>query len=412
MLNTRTNCIRTGVATALCVSISTMAGIASANPTGAEVRAGMAATEVKGNTLIVNAQNGTIIDWKSFGIDAGEATRINLESKAGRILNRVVGGAGSEINGTLQSNGTVFLINTNGIAVGNGAVIDTNGLVLSGLELSNDNFSSGNYSFSGGNGSVVNAGSIGGSKADGSVALLGATVTNSGSIRTSTGDVLLAAGQKIRLAGVGASNVYIELATADNKVVNSGSISAANLIAMLAPSVSNTGSASGAKVIIDDDGNVEITGGGNGDAGGGDGGGTDGSTGSGGNSDSPVIDDNPEDPVVREPLPDDQAERPDPNTFTPETPAGGGVPPVVIDPREPGTDQILIGTTDAPRVPSFIVDDGEMLASLFNENTLEIVRLQESLEAEGDSVQAPADESATRPNSSSGHSDDTPLLCN
>ena len=396
------NRTRVSLATTLCLSLCAMAGGASANPEGAQVIAGVANTEVKGNTLNVTASNGTIIDWKSFGIDADEATQITLDTATGRILNRVTGGTRSDINGQLSSNGTVFLINTNGIVVGNGALVDTNGLVLSGLELSNENFSSGNYAFSGGNGSVVNAGTIGGAKQDGSVALLGATVSNSGTIRTSTGDVLLAAGQKIKLASVGASNVYIELAGADNKVLNTGSIDAANLIAMLAPSVTNTGSANGAQIVIDDDGNVEITGGGTAEPG----------EGSGGDSDSPVVDDNPEDPVVREPLPDDQAQRPDPNdSFTPETPSGGGAPPVVVDPRDPQTDPVEL-ITDAPRLPSFVVDDGELLASLLEENTLEIVRLQESLESGEQEVHAAADDSATRPDPSPSRADDELLVCN
>lgn len=408
MLHKMSNRTRVTLASTLSLSLCAMAGVATANPEGAQVMAGVASSEVKGNTLNVTASNGAIIDWKSFGIDSGEATRITLDSAAGRILNRVTGGTRSDINGQLSSNGTVFLINTNGIVVGNGALVDTNGLVLSGLDLTNENFSSGNYAFSGGNGSVVNAGTIGGSKRDGSVALLGASVSNSGTIRTSSGDVLLAAGQKIKLASVGASNVYIELAGADNKVVNTGSIDAANLIAMLAPSVTNTGTTNGAQLVIDDDGNLEITGGG----------GTteepDGSTGegSGGNSDSPVVDDNPEDPVVREPLPDDQAQRPDPNdSFTPETPSGGGVPPVVVDPRDPESDPVVL-ITDTPQVPSYIVDDGELLASLLEENTLEIVRLQESLESEEQEIHAAADDSATRPDSSPSRTDDELLVCN
>jgi len=104
---------------AVCLSLIALSQVASANPDGAAVVAGTVKTDIKGNTLAVRASDGTIIDWKSFGIDAGEATVITLDSNSGRILNRVVGGSRSDINGALSSNGTVFLINTNGVAVGN-----------------------------------------------------------------------------------------------------------------------------------------------------------------------------------------------------------------------------------------------------------------------------------------------------
>jgi len=361
---------------AACLSLMALSQAATANPEGAAVVAGTATTEIKGNTLAISATNGTIIDWKSFGINADEATVINLQSNSGRILNRVVGGTRSDIDGVLRSNGMVFLINTNGVAVGNGAVVDTNGLVLSGLNLSNADFAAGNYQFTGGAGSISNAGTIGGGKYQGSIALIGSKVNNSGVISTNNGDVVLAAGQKIKLASIDASNVFIEVSAPENEVVNLGTLNASNVIAMLAPTVTPE---------IDDETSEPVVDGETVDQG----------------DDSPTTVDDPDTTVVEAPATGEPASRPDP-TGNPDNGQPGDVSDV--DPRtdtEDDTATPSIGDpilVDAPRLPSFIVDDGELLASLMQENTLEILRLQESLESEDGTIEPAAASSSAQSN--------------
>lgn len=93
---------------------------------------------------------GAIIDWDSFSIAGGEWVEFVQQDAASAILNRVTGADISQISGQLTSNGRVFLINPNGLVIGNGARIDTRHFIGSTLELDNQDFLDGDYSFSAG----------------------------------------------------------------------------------------------------------------------------------------------------------------------------------------------------------------------------------------------------------------------
>ncbi len=83
-----------------------------------------------------------VIDWSSFSIAGGETVNFNFANTLA-VLNRVTGSDMSELHGALNStgaNGSVFLVNPNGVLVGAGATINANNLVLSTLDVSNDNF--------------------------------------------------------------------------------------------------------------------------------------------------------------------------------------------------------------------------------------------------------------------------------
>ncbi len=73
---------------------------------------GSAGFATSGNTLTVTNTPGTIINWQGFSIGSNEVTRFAQQSASSAVLNRVVGNDPSNILGTLQSNGRVFLINT------------------------------------------------------------------------------------------------------------------------------------------------------------------------------------------------------------------------------------------------------------------------------------------------------------
>jgi len=252
--------------------------------------------------------------------------------------------------------------------------------------------------------------------------LIGSKVSNSGLITTNNGDVVLAAGQKIKLASIDASDVYIEVSAPENEVVNLGTLNASRVIAMLAPTVKNSGTANAATVTIDDDGDVVITdgepetpdvndgtsepnmGGGSVNQGSGDGAGP---------GDSPTNVDDPDTDVVEAPATGEPGTRPDP-TGNPDNSQPGEGPQ--IGPRE-GNDEPEIDTiieqpvlVEAPRLPSFIVDDGVLLASLMQENTLEILRLQESLES-GDDILAPSAEKSAKQSNPLKSKKSVPGLC-
>jgi filamentous hemagglutinin family protein len=119
------------VAVASCFSTT----IALANPVNPTVVSGGATFATAGSTLTVTNTPNTIVNWQQFGINNGETVRFIQQSSASSILNRVTGGDMSRILGTLQSNGKVFLVNPNGIVMGQGSVIDVAGLVASSLNM-------------------------------------------------------------------------------------------------------------------------------------------------------------------------------------------------------------------------------------------------------------------------------------
>lgn len=83
-----------------------------------------------------------VIDWSSFSIASGETVNFNFANSLA-VLNRVSGNSMSELHGALNStgaSGSIFLVNPNGVLVGSGATINANNVVLSTLDVSNENF--------------------------------------------------------------------------------------------------------------------------------------------------------------------------------------------------------------------------------------------------------------------------------
>jgi len=123
---------------------------AGANPEGPSVVSGQALmSNPSENVLQIVNTPGTVIDWNRFSVATGETTRFVQLNAASAVLNRVTESNSSSILGRLESNGRVFLVNPNGIVFGGSAVVDVAGLIASTLNISNENFSNGNYSFSG-----------------------------------------------------------------------------------------------------------------------------------------------------------------------------------------------------------------------------------------------------------------------
>ena len=109
----------------------------SANPTGGTVTAGTATigNPTGASTVITQGSNRAIIDWDSFSIGTGQITTFLQPSAASAILNRVMGSDPSTLLGQLKANGEVFLINPNGIVVGQGATINAAAFGASTLDV-------------------------------------------------------------------------------------------------------------------------------------------------------------------------------------------------------------------------------------------------------------------------------------
>ncbi len=202
-------------------------------PEGENVVNGQASFQEYLNGLNINvATEKAIIEWLNFCIAHGETVNFFQPSSSSITLNRVVGLDPSTIFGALTATGKIFLINPNGILFGASSRVDTAGLTASTLNISNEDFLAGRYSFYGQGGSVVNQGYI--SAPGGYVALLGSSVENSGVIEASLGTVALAAGEAITLNmdPLGLISVVVDQAVSKNidgkedAVKNAGTISA------------------------------------------------------------------------------------------------------------------------------------------------------------------------------------------
>ena len=121
---------------------------AGANPTGPQVAAGTASIQGLGtNNVKVTNSPGSIINWQSFSIGAGQTTQFVQQSASSAVLNRVVGADVSQIHGTLMSNGRVFLVNPSGMMFGAGSRVDTAAFVAA-TNMSNADFLGGNHGWS------------------------------------------------------------------------------------------------------------------------------------------------------------------------------------------------------------------------------------------------------------------------
>lgn len=167
-----------------------------ANPSGPTVAAGQANIAGLGTAQVTIHQQTqqAIINWNQFNIGPHELTRFIQPSSSSIALNRIFDVNPSQIFGRLEANGSVILLNPNGILFGPNAQVNVNGLIASSLNLSNEQFLAGQYLFQGqiGNGLIKNEGQIQGG-ANG-IYLLAPNVVNAGVITSPEGNVALGAG--------------------------------------------------------------------------------------------------------------------------------------------------------------------------------------------------------------------------
>lgn len=161
--------------------------------TGGQVVGGNATITqpVPGQTTINQSSDRAIINWQNFNIGQGQEVHFNQPSASSATLNQVVGNNGpTNIQGLLQANGRVFIVDPNGVVFGRGSSVNVGGLVASTMGLNNNDFMSGanRFGFAAGSmppgairvepGAEITAKSF--------VALLGSTVSNAGRITAGT----------------------------------------------------------------------------------------------------------------------------------------------------------------------------------------------------------------------------------
>lgn len=240
-------------AVCLAVALCFADPIAYATPTGAQVVNGQVGFNQQGGVLSITNSPGAIINWQNFSIGANEAVRFIQQSSASSVLNRVTGQDPSQILGTLQSNGRVFLINPNGILFGQNARIDVAGLVASTLNLSNPDFLSNRLNFTPTSQAknIDNWGRLN-AASGGQIYLIAPDINNSGVISSPQGEILLAAGKSVQLVDTGTPGLRVEITAPGNEAVNLGQIiSPSGRISMLGTLVSQKGIVSASSAVAE-----------------------------------------------------------------------------------------------------------------------------------------------------------------
>jgi filamentous hemagglutinin family protein len=175
-------------------------GIAVAAPTGGAVTSGTASIGVSGSTTTINQSTAkAIINWNDFSIASGETVNFVQPDANAIALNRVVTATPSSIQGALNANGQVFIVNPNGITFGSTAQVNVGGLVASTLDITDTNFNNGTYRFNGSSSAgITNQGAIGVANT-GTAALIAPSIQQAGSIISNDGTILLAAANNVTL---------------------------------------------------------------------------------------------------------------------------------------------------------------------------------------------------------------------
>ncbi|HIJ62626.1 MAG TPA: filamentous hemagglutinin N-terminal domain-containing protein, partial [Rhodospirillaceae bacterium] len=182
-----------------------------------------------GKLTVTETTRTAIINWQGFSVAAGEVVQFVQPSAGAGILNRVTGSSVSRIDGLVQANGRLMLLNPNGTIIGAGGGISAASLLLTSSALADADYLAGRYAFTGvpGQGNIVNHGRL--EAADGgSVVVSAPQVVNDGVIQARLGTVAVggAAGFTLDPTGDGLWTYQISEPAAAALVANAGTIAA------------------------------------------------------------------------------------------------------------------------------------------------------------------------------------------
>ena len=210
----------------------------AAGPSGGTVSAGSATiTQSAAQTTIKQTSDKAVVNWSNFSIGSGSTVRFVQPSASSIALNRVTGSQASVIQGALQANGQVWVLNPNGVLIAPGGQVTAGSFLATTRSLTDQQFMAGNYAFTEGGvpgASVLNQGSI--IVADGGYAVLaGEAVRNEGYIEANLGQVVLGGAKAFTLDLSGDNTLTfvvtapVDVTPTDGKAIvdNTGSIQAA-----------------------------------------------------------------------------------------------------------------------------------------------------------------------------------------
>jgi len=241
-----------------------------------------------GTTQGMTATDRAIGHFSDFDIIAGHTVTCTQPGPSANALFRVFSEDGTQIFGTFNANGGIWLIDAAGILIGSTGQINVPRLVASGLAMSDTVFKdvlagvTKKMEFSGGDGPGIVAIDAGGTiNATDSVYLVGRSIFNNGAILCPDGLVVMAAGSTVKL-GLPGSNVIVDvqnlntdlIADSSNRVENNGTVGGSSVDKLVlaagdvwstALDVGSLAAVANRNIRLDDDvtatGSVEVLGG-------------------------------------------------------------------------------------------------------------------------------------------------------
>lgn len=207
-------------------------GRAHANPEGGVVQFGDAAIAGMGtgHVQIHQASPKAVLQWQKFNIQPGETTTFHQPSTSSVAINKILDGQASQILGSLNANGHVYLLNPNGILFGKDAQVSVHALTAATSAKASDDLARKgiDVSVTSAPGATIrNEGRIS-SGQGGFVYLVAPKVENgeTGVIVSPGGEVLLAAGATVQLTdrpdGLGVAIEYTAPGVQGGEAVNVG----------------------------------------------------------------------------------------------------------------------------------------------------------------------------------------------
>ena len=114
-------------------------------PQGGQFKAGAGTITTQSTAVDISQSSARgVIDWSSFSI--GNGNTVNVNNGNGATLGASPATQLSQIDGTLNATGHFYLVNPQGVVIGENGVVTTGGhFVAATLDTGNDRFMNGRY---------------------------------------------------------------------------------------------------------------------------------------------------------------------------------------------------------------------------------------------------------------------------
>ncbi|MCL2347326.1 MAG: filamentous hemagglutinin N-terminal domain-containing protein [Planctomycetaceae bacterium] len=235
----------------LLAQTQTSLGLANSASSGVTLPGGVGGAAGAANIGVTQARS--YINWNDFNINGNQTANFNFSGAGmnGVIVNHVTGGGATAIFGGLNApNGHVFVVNPNGLTIGNTGAINAQSFTGSTLNLNSSQISgfldgsrdSLDFTHTGNGAAVVNNGTI--TTTNGSATLMGSQVVNSGTITANNGNVNLLAGPQVTVLFNAPGNPHINVANPGYTINTTG-----GFLNVYALAINNTGTIRATSVV-------------------------------------------------------------------------------------------------------------------------------------------------------------------